>query len=79
MGNFKCSTGLWALRCAADRFLPGGNAEKAATLREVLKKAGSNDGYDYSLQIDYRQHWKTLRESLEEIARYKGDMKICLE
>jgi xylose isomerase len=38
-----------------------------------------SDGYDYSFQLDYRDHWSRLRESIIEIADYNKDMKICLE
>ena len=38
-----------------------------------------SDGYDYSFQVDYRDHWNTLRDSIIEIADYNKDMKICLE
>ena len=165
MAKFKYSAGLWALGGAADRFLPGGYADKAVTLREVLGIAGGidgidgveiihsqlrevalsefkkwlveselqltgiladtfgdrkyklgsishtdkkvrrdaidlckksvdmaaeldcpavvlwlgSDGYDYSFQVDYRDHWRTLRESIIEIADYNRKMKICLE
>jgi xylose isomerase len=38
-----------------------------------------SDGYDYSFQVDYRDHWNTLRDSIIEIADYNKKMKICLE
>jgi xylose isomerase len=38
-----------------------------------------SDGYDYSFQIDYVKHWNRLRESINEIANYNKDIKICLE
>ncbi len=38
-----------------------------------------SDGYDYSFQVDYRDHWNTLRESIRQIAGYNTGMKICLE
>jgi len=38
-----------------------------------------SDGYDYSFQVDYREHWNTLRDSIIKIAAYNTDMKVCLE
>ncbi|MFW6180477.1 MAG: sugar phosphate isomerase/epimerase family protein [Spirochaetota bacterium] len=38
-----------------------------------------SDGYDYSFQVDYRAHWKTLQESITTIAEHNRDVKVCLE
>jgi len=38
-----------------------------------------SDGYDYSFQIDYRDHWRSLQDSISEIARYNSKMKVCIE
>lgn len=38
-----------------------------------------SDGYDYSFQIDYYEHWNLLRQSIVQIADYNRDMKIGLE
>lgn len=46
MGNFKYAVGLWALGGAADRFVPAGYSESAATLRRLIEIAGSVDGID---------------------------------
>ncbi|NQS89270.1 TIM barrel protein [Patescibacteria group bacterium] len=37
------------------------------------------DGYDYPFQSDYRKSWERLIEAIKEIARYRGDVRICLE
>ncbi|GAF94585.1 unnamed protein product, partial [marine sediment metagenome] len=37
------------------------------------------DGYDYPFQSDYRKSWERLVEAIKEIARYRKDVKICLE
>jgi len=38
-----------------------------------------SDGFDYSFQCNYVDHWTRLKESIVEIAQYNRDMKICLE
>ncbi len=37
------------------------------------------DGYDYPFQSDYRKSWERLVEAIKEIARYRKDVRICLE
>lgn len=37
------------------------------------------EGYDYPLQVDYKENWHNLRESFAEIARYNKDMRFCIE
>lgn len=44
MAKFKYAAGLWALGGAADRYVPGGYADKSSTLRELIKIAASVDG-----------------------------------
>ena len=37
------------------------------------------DGYDYPMQVDYDKAWKYLIDGIEEIAKYRRDIKICIE
>lgn len=37
------------------------------------------DGYDYPFQSDYRRSWERLIEAIREVARYRKDVRVCLE
>ncbi len=54
---------------------------------DEIKKAGCNkinfwlgqEGYDYPLQVNYKQNWNNLRKSLKEIAAYNKSIQFCIE
>jgi len=37
------------------------------------------DGYDYHFELDYATRWGRLIEGVRECARYRKDIKICIE
>lgn len=37
------------------------------------------EGYDYPLQVDYKENWNRLREGIKEVALYNKNVKFCLE
>jgi len=37
------------------------------------------DGYDYPFQSDYKRSWERLVEAIRDLARYRKDVRICLE
>ena len=37
------------------------------------------DGYDYHFEMDYATRWGRLVEGTRECARYRSDIKICIE
>lgn len=37
------------------------------------------EGYDYPLQVDYRQNWNNLREGLAQLAGNNREVNFCLE
>lgn len=39
----------------------------------------AHDGFDYPFQVDYRDGWKNLVETIREIGEYAPDVKIALE
>ncbi len=39
----------------------------------------AHDGFDYPFQVDYREGWKNLVETIREIAEYDPSVKIALE
>ncbi|MGM0365912.1 MAG: sugar phosphate isomerase/epimerase family protein [Actinomycetota bacterium] len=39
----------------------------------------AHDGFDYPFQVDYRDGWKKLVETITEIGEYDRNMKIALE
>jgi xylose isomerase len=74
MTKFRYAAGLWALGGAADRFLPSGYAERAATLKEAVKIAGSVDGLD---GVEIMSH-QTDGLNLGEFQRWLTDNNLQL-
>lgn len=37
------------------------------------------DGFDYPMQVDYQIYWENAITSIEQIGKYREDVKICIE
>jgi len=37
------------------------------------------DGFDYPMQIDYQIYWENTISAIEEIGKYREDVKVCIE
>ncbi len=37
------------------------------------------DGFDYPMQVDYQIYWENAISAIEEIGKYREDVKVCIE
>jgi len=67
------------IRAEAVRYLKNGMDVAAAIGCFMVTICPLADGHDYPFEVDYRQAWQWLRQSIAEAAQYRSDVKICLE
>jgi len=76
-GAFCCSDAK-VRRKTIDSFKEAIDFAKAVKADSVLLWA-AHDGFDYPFQVDYRDGWKRLVESIREIGEHDRNVKIALE